>query len=314
VPRPFKEALLTVVTPVYRNEATLEDLARRVSKVAGGAFGSFEHVFVNDGSPDGSREVLRRLAAADKSVRVISLVRNFGQHTALMVGMRHARGDYVLFLDADLEESPEDIPAFVAKMMEGGFEIVVGRRTNRRGSPIRNLGGRVFTAIFNALSDHKLPDNATSMRLMTRRYVDYLASFGERPFLGGFTSWIGLPIGFVEVQMRERRGSSYSIGRLIRHALTGVVSFSTKPIRLATLTGLVVCAGSLLYGAYILTRYFLSHGTVAPGFTSLATFFAFFAGAQFVFIGLLGEYIGEIFIATKNRPAFLIYDRFGFDD
>ena len=176
------------------------------------------------------------------------------------------------------------------------------------------MGTRVFTALFNALSDHKLPDNATSMRLMTRRYLEYLTAFSERPFLGGFSAWIGMPIGFVNVQMVERRGTSYSIGRLIRHALTGVVGFSTRPIRLATISGIVVCATSLLYGASILIRYFLSHGAIAPGFTSLVTFFAFFAGAQFIFIGLLGEYIGEIFIASKNRPAYLIYDRFGFDD
>jgi dolichol-phosphate mannosyltransferase len=312
--RAFKDAMLTVVTPVYRNEDTLVELARRVSKVAGEMFRSYEHVFVNDGSPDGSRDVLRRLAEQDKNVRVISLVRNFGQHTALTVGMRHARGDYVLFLDADLEESPEDLPAFGARMVEGNFEIAIGRRVNRRGSPIRNLGGRVFSATFNLLSDYKLPDNATSMRLMTRRYVEYLNSFGERPFLGGFASWIGLPIGFVDVQMIERKRSGYSLSRLIRHAVTGVVSFSTKPIRLATITGLIVCASSLSYGTYILARYIISGGAIAPGFTTLATFFAFFAGAQFVFIGLLGEYIGEIFIATKNRPAFLIYDRFGFDD
>jgi dolichol-phosphate mannosyltransferase len=312
--RAFKDAKLTVVSPVYRNEETLVELSRRLSLVARETFASYEHLFVNDGSPDGSREVLRRLAEEDKNVRVISLVRNFGQHTALTVGMRHARGDYVLFLDADLEESPEDIPAFGAKMVEGNFEIVVGRRVNRRGNPIRNLGTRAFTQIFNLLSDYKLPDNATSMRLMTRRYVEYLSAFGERPFLGGFSSWIGLPIGFVDVQMIERRRSGYSLGRLVRHALTGVVSFSTRPIRLATITGLIVCASSLSYGAYILARYFLSHGAIAPGFTSLATFFAFFAGVQFTFIGLLGEYIGEIFIATKQRPPFLIYDRFGFDD
>ena len=122
--RPFKNARLTVITPVYRNESTLEVLAQRVAKAASELFGSYEHLFVNDGSPDNSREVLRRLAASDKNVRVISLARNFGQHTALMVGMRHARGDYILFLDADLEESPEDLPAFAQKMTEGPIEIV----------------------------------------------------------------------------------------------------------------------------------------------------------------------------------------------
>jgi glycosyltransferase involved in cell wall biosynthesis len=312
--RPFNQSRLTVISPVYGNQDTLDELARRVGKAVEGLFGSYEHIFVDDCSPDKSRDVLRRLAAENKNIRVINLVRNFGQHTALMVGLRHAGGDYIMFLDADLEESPEDIPIFAAKMANENYEIVIGRRTNRRRSPIRSLGTRLFVLIFNALSDHKLPTNVTAMRLMTKRYAEYLMSFTERPFLGGFTAWIGLPIGFVDVEMKERKGSGYSFGRLVRYALTGVISFSTRPIRLATISGTVICALSITYMGYVLVRYVLSHGTVQPGFTTLVTFISFFSGVQFIFIGLLGEYIAEIFVATKHRPTFLIYDRFGFDD
>ncbi len=310
----FEESRLTVISPVYRNEDTLEELARRIGTAANAVFGSYELVFVNDGSPDGSREVLRRLAEADKNVRAITLVRNFGQHVALMVGLRHARGDYIMFIDADLEESPEDLAAFAAKMKEGGYEIVVGRRLNQRSSFLRRLGARLFAGIFNALSDHKVLENVSSMRIMTRRYVDYLTEFSERPFLAGLTSWIGLPVGLVDVEMRERRGSGYSIWKLIKYGLGGVIGFSTRPIRIATFSGIIVCAVSVFYGAYILGHYLLNRGATLPGFTSVATLLAFLAGTQFLFIGLLGEYIGAIFLATKNRPVFLIYDRFGFED
>ena len=310
--KPFRESTLTVLTPVYRNESTLEELARQVFAVAGPHFAAIEYLFVNDGSPDGSRQVLKRMSVGDKRIKVINLARNFGQHVALMAGMRAATGDYVLMIDGDLEESPSDIPTFMQKMSEG-FEIVVGQRPNRRRTFGRAVLSRVYSALFNALSDNKMIDNATDMRLMTRRYVGYLCSFGERPFLAGITAWVGLPVGLVPVTFRERQESGYNFWRLLQHARVGVLGFSNKPIRLATAFGLMLCAGSVLYGLWVLALH-LFRGGIAAGFTTLVILFGFLMGAQFVFIGLLGEYIGEIFISTKNRPSHLVYDRFGFED
>jgi dolichol-phosphate mannosyltransferase len=280
--------------------------------VAGPRFASIEYIFVNDGSPDGSRQVLKRMSVGDKRVKVINLARNFGQHVALMAGMKAASGDYVLIIDADLEESPSDLPAFLEKMQEG-FEIVVGERVNRRRTFFRAILSRGYFALFNALSDHKIVDNLADMRLMTSRYVSYLTSFSERPFLAGITSWIGLPVGLVPVHNNDRQGSGYSFRRLLRHARAGILGFSNKPIRLATGLGLAVCAASVAYGLWILGLHFL-RGNIAAGFTSIVLLVVFLMGAQFVFIGLLGEYIGEIFVGTKNRPSHLVYDRFGFED
>lgn len=308
----FAESTLTIVTPVYRNEATLEELARQVFEVAAPRFAAVEYIFVNDGSPDGSRQVLKRMAAADRRVKVVNLARNFGQHVALMVGMRASKGDFVLIIDGDLEEAPSDLPAFMTKMKDG-FEIVVGERSNRRRTFLRAVLSRAYSSVFNALSDYKIIDNTTDMRLMTRRYVDYLTSFGERPFLAGLSAWIGLPIGLIPVSFRERQGSSYNFRRLMQHARVGVLGFSNKPIRLATAFGLGLCGASVVYGLWVMALHFL-RGGIAAGFTSLVLLFAFLMGAQFVFIGLLGEYIGEIFISTKHRPDHLVYDRFGFED
>jgi glycosyltransferase involved in cell wall biosynthesis len=245
-------------------------------------------------------------------VKVINLARNFGQHVALMAGMKAAAGDYVLLIDGDLEESPADLPAFMAKMGEG-FEIVVGQRLNRRRRILRATLSRAYSSLFNAMSDHKIIDNATDMRLMTARYVEYLTSFTERPFLAGITAWIGLPIGLVPVRFQEGQGSGYSFRRLLRHAREGIIGFSNKPIRVATGLGLALCAISVMYGTWILALRFL-YGGIAAGFTSIVVLLGFLMGAQFVFIGLLGEYIGEIFVGTKNRPSHLVYDRFGFED
>lgn len=309
--KPYSEATLSVVTPVYRNEQTLAELARQIFAAAAPIFGRVEYIFVNDCSPDGSRQVLKSLAQANPAIKVINLARNFGQHVALMVGMRAAVGDYVFLIDADLEESPADLAKFAAKMREG-HEIVVGQRTGQRATWPRALASRLYFELFNALSDRPIVVNASTMRLMTARYVGYLTAFDEHPFIAGLTSWIGVPIALVPVQLHERADSSYSLRGLLRHARAGILGFSTKPIRLATYAGLALCTGSLLYLTWALVRYAL--GGVAPGFTSLVTLFALLMGAQFIFIGLLGEYIGEIFLQTKNRPASLIYDRFGFED
>ena len=310
--KPFNESTLTVVTPVYRNEATLEALARQIFAVATPVFARVEYLFVNDGSPDGSRQILRRMADADKRVRVINLARNFGQHVALMAGLREAKGDYVLMIDGDLEEPPTDLALFMAKMEEG-FEIVVGQRVSRRRTWLRATLSRVYSYVFNALSDYKMIDNATTMRLMTSRYVQYLTSFSERPFIAGITAWVGLPVGLVPAGFSERPGSSYDFWKLLQHARVGVLGFSNKPIRLATGFGALICESSVLYGLWVLALHFL-RGGIAAGFTTLVVLVGFLMGAQFIFIGLLGEYIGEIFISTKNRPSYLVYDRFGFED
>lgn len=310
--KPFREAKLTIVTPVYRNDATIGELSRRVFAASEPLFAAVEHIFVNDGSPDGARRKLKELCHSDGRIKAINLARNFGQHVALMTGLRHASGDYILLIDGDLEEAPEDLPSFMKKMEEG-YEIVVGLRNNRRRSKIRSLLSRFYSAIFNRLSDYKLIDNASTMRLMTARFAGYLTSFTESPFIPGITAWIGLPIGLVPLEMHERPGSSYTLGRLLNHARTGILGFSNKPIRLATLSGLGICLASILYGLWVMARYFLI-GDVAPGFTSIVALFTFLMGAQFVFIGVLGEYIGEIFISAKNRPSHLIYDRFGFEE
>lgn len=310
--KPFAESTLTVITPVYRNESTIEELARLMFAVASPVFARVEYLFVNDGSPDGSRQVLKRMADTDRRVKVINLARNFGQHIALMAGLREAKGDYVLMIDGDLEEPPNDLPLFMAKMQEG-FEIVVGQRASRRRTWLRAGLSRVYSYLFNALSDYKMIDNATTMRLMTRRYVEYLTSFSERPFIAGLTAWVGLPVGLVPAGFAEREGSSYNFWRLLQHARVGVLGFSNKPIRLATGFGALICGASVLYGLWVLALHFL-RGGIAAGFTTLVVLVGFLMGAQFIFIGLLGEYIGEIFLNTKNRPSHLVYDRFGFED
>lgn len=305
-PTPFASATLSVVSAVYRNQATLAELTTRLFAAAQGRFAAVEIIYVNDGSPDDSRRVLAELAAADPRVKVINFARNFGQHAALMAGLRAVRGEYVFFIDADLEEDPAHLPDFMAKMLEG-FEIVVGRRADRRGA-FRRLAGRGYAAVHNLLTDHKVLENASNMRLMTRRFTDYLLRFTETPYIGGFTSWIGLPIGVIPVSwVDQARVSSYNLRRLLRHARAGIIGFSTRLMRISLYTGMLTSVLAFGYGSLMIARYFL-YEHVPPGYSSIVVLISFLMGLQFIFLGIFGEYLMEIYLTTKQRPQSLIYD------
>jgi glycosyltransferase involved in cell wall biosynthesis len=304
---------LSVISPVYRNADTLEALAQQVLSFAEPLFEAVEIIFVNDGSPDGSQQVLAAMAGDDDRVKVIRLVRNFGQHVALLAGLERARGDYVLLIDADLEDPPAAIPALAAKLDEG-FEVAVGMRPPRRLRGLRGLVSAIYIALFNRLSDFPILENATTMRLMTRRYVDYLTRFRERPFIAGMTAWIGLPVGQVPVDRpADRRASGYSVRQLMRHARIGLLGFSIKPLRVASVAGLVLCLGSIVYALAVLGGR-LIFGGVAPGFTSVIVLFTFLLGMQFIVLGVIGEYLSETYLATRQRPAHLVYDTLNLEE
>lgn len=310
--KPFHESRLSVVTPVYNNRKTLETLSAQIFAEARKHFRETEYIFVNDASPDDSQLVLRKLASADPRIKVIQFARNFGQHVAQMAGLGHVTGDYVLFIDADLEEPPSALSRFVEKMREG-HEIVIGKRSGRRPSWFKTLTARLYSIVFNALSSHKIIDNTTSMRLMTRKYAGFLTQFHERPFIGGMTSWIGIPPALVELDFVEQdRTSSYTLAKMLSHARVGLLGFSVRPLRVALMAGGCVCGATLLFALKNLLRYLILRD-VTPGYTSITLLF-FLIGVQFIFIGIMGEYVGEIFLQTKGRPPYLVYEKLNFEE
>lgn len=303
---------LSAVTPVYRNQSTLEELARRVFQAAAPLYDDVEYVFVVDGSPDGSLGVLRRMAAADPRIRVVAFTRNFGQHAAMLAGLLAADGDRIFVIDGDLEEDPATLPALHARIEEG-FQVAAGVRGSGDRPLAKRLPARIYSALNAWLCDYPVIDNVTNMRLMTRRFVEHLLSFRERPFFGGITTWIGLPVGTVEVAWQDTgRRSSFTWRKLLSHARLGIVGFSTKLLRFSTVAGLCISAAAFLYGAWIAVLWLL-HGQVVPGFSSLATLLAFLIGVQCIFIGILGEYVAEIFETVKSRPRFLVAETINLD-
>lgn len=299
---------LTVIVPVFNEERNIPAIVERLHAVLSGCVSSHELLFVDDGSRDGSREVLRGLALADSRVRFLAFSRNFGKEIAIAAGIEAAAGDAAVIIDADLQHPPETIPLFVAKWRED-FDMVYGIRTDRE------TDGRLYTRLarrfyrtFEQMGEMPLPEGAGDFRLISRRIMDALKAMPERArFSKGLFAWVGFPQASVEYKVAPRlHGSTkWNYGKLLRFALDGLTSFSTVPLKLATFAGLTISMLAFLYAIVQAVRT-LVFGTDVPGFPTLVVAVMFFSGIQLVFLGVLGEYIGRIYDEVKQRPLYLL--------
>jgi len=299
--------VLSVVSPIYNERGSIEELWRRLT-LALVPLGDYEIVLVDDGSTDGSWEVLRKIAARDERLRLLKLSRNFGHQVALTAGLDAARGEAVVLIDADLQDPPEVIPQLVARWEEG-FDVVYAVRERRDGeSRIRLLAIGAFYRLFRRMAATDIPADTGDFRLLSRRAVDSLARMPERArYLRGMTSWIG----FRQIGVSYRRdprfagASKYPLAKLLRLASDGIASFSIAPIRLLTRLGFVMivfCAGVLAWTLY--TRFFTHN---APqGWTSVLAVVLLLGGVQMVGMGIVGQYIARIFEETKQRPLYFV--------
>jgi dolichol-phosphate mannosyltransferase len=299
--------VLSVVSPIFNERDSVEELWRRLT-LALAPLGDYEIVLVDDGSTDGSWEVLRNLAARDERLRLLRLSRNFGHQVALTAGLDAARGEAVVLIDADLQDPPEVIPELVARWEEG-FDVVYAVRERRDGeSRLRLLAIGAFYRLFRRMAATDIPADTGDFRLLSRRAVDSLARMPERArYLRGMTSWIG----FRQIGVTYRRdsrfagASKYPLTKLLRLASDGIASFSIAPIRLLTRLGFVMivfCAGVLAWTLY--TRFFTHN---APqGWTSVLAVVLLLGGVQMVGMGIVGQYIARIFEETKQRPLYFV--------
>ncbi len=257
--------------------------------------------------------VLRRIAEENQRVKVLSLTRNFGQHSAILAGMQCASGRLLFILDADLEEEPENFGPFLTRLREG-FDLVVGIRENKRRSIFKEWTARLYYWLQGRLTDYPIMPNVTNMRLMTRKFATNLLRFSERPFFGGFTVWVGGRVAREPVKWVDRdRKSSFGLRKLVSHSRLGVLAFSTRLLRLSSAVGAVISTGAFAFGVFLVISFFVG-GRPLPGFTSLATLLTFVLGLQCIFMGILGEYIGEIFEAVKKRPRYLVDEAINLED
>lgn len=305
---------LSVVVPVYNEERGLEALVGKLVPVLEATGMKWDVVFIDDGSIDRSREVLRRLNASDQRLMAVFLSRNFGKEIAVAAGLAYAGGDAVVIMDADLQHPPETIAKFIAKWV-GGYDIVYGQRDDRvADGRFRRLFSRVFYRTFERMSGTTLPHGAGDFRLLDRKAVAAMNRFGERSrFNKGLYAWIGFATIGVDYHVPPRfdGGASRWRPRQLWHfALDGIVSFSTVPLRVWSYVGLLVSMAAFGYLLVFLSRT-LIFGTDVPGFPSLLVSVMFFGGVQLISLGVMGEYMGRIYEEAKGRPLFIVADEVG---
>jgi len=304
---------ITVVVPLRDEEGTLDALIERLHAVLRDQGETYSFLFVDDGSKDGTLAKLRRLAEIDAHIRAVALSRNFGKEAAIAAGLRYARGDAVVLMDADLQHPPEVIPQFLAAW-RAGSEIVFGLRQDRVGeSRSRTKLSKLFYRLFERLSDLQIPEGSTDFVLLDRKAVDALNALGERSrFSKGLYSWIGFRSARVPfaVGARYRGESHWSFFSLASYAIDAFASFSSLPLKVWSYFGLLVSLGAIAYALYFVVQTTI-FGVDVPGFPSLIVSIMFFAGVQLISLGIIGEYLARMFEEVKRRPLFIVEERIG---
>jgi glycosyltransferase involved in cell wall biosynthesis len=300
--------LLSVVAPVYDEEATIEEFHARVCAALDGL--PFELVLVDDGSTDGSPAALERLAQDDPRVRVVYLSRNFGHQTALTAGLDHARGDAVVMLDADLQDPPELISTMLDHW-RAGCDVVYAVREQRQGESRFKLStAKWFYRLFDKLAQVELQHNSGDFRLLDRRALDALLSMRERNrFLRGMTVWVGYTQAAVPYHRDPRYAgeTKYTISRMLRFSLDAISSFSHRPLQLATLLGFMISTLAFIAIPVVIVLRIL--GSYLPGFSALTIVVLLLGGIELIAIGIIGEYVGRIYDEVKGRPLYLVRAR-----
>ncbi|MDX6042204.1 glycosyltransferase family 2 protein [Scandinavium lactucae] len=298
---------LSLVVPVYNEEASIDAFYDAVRALPAQDY-QLEIVFINDGSKDGTQKRIIALQQHDSQVRLINLSRNFGKEAALFAGLEYAQGEAMIPIDVDLQDPVDLIPLLVEKWQQGA-DMVLAKRVDRHSDrPFKRFTARGYYLLHNVLSREKIEENVGDFRLMSRSTVRHILDMPERTlFMKGLMSWVGGRVAIVEYSRPARTsGSSKFNGwSLWNFAMDGITSFSTLPLRVWTYLGMIIAAGSLLYGVWIIIAYWLWGNSVA-GYSSIMVVLLFLGGVQLIGIGVLGEYVGRIFTETKRRPRYII--------
>jgi len=301
---------LSVVVPLHNEEENLPELHRRLSAALGGHGITYELIFVEDGSTDDTAALLDALAEEDARVHPVFLARNYGHQPAVSAGLARASGDATVLMDGDLQDPPEVLPGLIATWREG-FEVVYAVRRKRKEGPLKRVGYFLFYRLLAAVAELEIPLDSGDFCLMDRQVVEALNQLPERQrFVRGLRSWVGFRQTGFEYE-RAARGAGetkYTFFRLLGLAVDGLISFSGKPLRLATTLGLAANVVALALMAWVFWDA-LSRGTAPQGWASMVVIVMFMGGVQLISLGLLGEYIRIIFLESKGRPTYVVRER-----
>lgn len=302
---------ISLIIPVYNEEAAIPIFYNAIKDAEFLKDYDIEMVFINDGSRDQTENLINMLEKSDSSVKALSFTRNFGKEPALFAGLEHATGDAVIPIDVDLQDPIEIIPELIQKWQEG-FDVVLAKRVDRSSdSAIKRKSAELFYKLHNKISQPKIEENVGDFRLMSREVVENIKQLPERNlFMKGVLSWVGGKTAIVEYTRAERSAgdTKFNGWKLWNLALEGITSFSTAPLRIWTYIGFFVASFAFLYGVYMMLNK-LFFGNPVPGYPSLLVSILFLGGIQLIGIGVLGEYIGRIYIETKQRPKFILKSR-----
>ena len=300
---------ISIIVPCYNEEETINIFYTEITKIASALPDcDFEYIFVDDGSKDKTLAVAKELSKRDTKVKYISFSRNFGKESAMYAGLKAAKGDFVAIMDVDLQDPPSLIPEMYQTLKEEEYDCVATRRVTRKGEPpIRSLFARMFYSIINKISDIELVDGARDFRLMTRKYVNSLLELSENNrFSKGLFAWIGYKTKWLEYENIERVAgeTKWSFWKLFKYSLEGIVGFSTAPLYVSSITGIVMCIVAFLSIIFIIVRQLIFHDSV-DGWASMACITILLGGLVMLFIGVLGLYLSKVYLEIKDRPIFI---------
>ena len=301
---------VSVVIPMYYEEEVANECYNRMKKVLESIENyDYELVFVNDGSKDKTLSILEEIARKDEKAKVISFSRNFGHQAAVTAGLKFVTGDAIVIIDADLQDPPELIPEML-KLWEDGNEVIYGKRKTREGeSHFKLFTAKMFYKTLNALSDVEIPKDTGDFRLVDRKVVDTINQLPEHnKFLRGLFSWVGYKQKAYEYERKERFAgkTKYPLKKMLKLASDGIIGFSTKPLKLVGILGMLSILISFIVLIYSIISYIFKLNTLTAGWTSIMVAITFFAGVQLLSMWIMSEYIGRIYDETKQRPQYII--------
>jgi glycosyltransferase involved in cell wall biosynthesis len=303
---------VSVVLPAFNEEGNIPAVCARLQAILS-HYSDYEILFVDDGSEDGTLKVLKATHRADPRICYLSLSRNFGHQQALKAGLDHAVGDCVISLDCDLQHPPELILEMMAKWLEGYDVVYTRRRDDPKLSAFKRATSRLFYALINQLADVRIEAGAADYRLLDRKVVAVIKPISDHfLFMRGLVAWLGFRQSAVYYTPQERTwgDSKYTLRRMLRLAVDGITSFSVRPLHLSTALGAGISLLAFVYACYaILMRLFTQQ--VVEGWTSVLVSVLFLGGAQLMMIGILGMYLGRLFVGSKSRPAYIVREKSG---
>ena len=302
----------SIVVPVYNEEEVIHETYRRLTEVMRSTKEAYELLFVNDGSRDRTAEIIKEYSEQDSAVVLLDFARNFGHQIAITAGMDYARGEAVVVIDADLQDPPELILEMIEKWKQG-FDVVYAKRTKRKGETyFKKQTAAMFYRFLRAMTDIDIPLDTGDFRLLDRKVCNQMNSIQEKNrFVRGLVSWVGFKQIAVEYERDERLAgeSKYPLKKMLKLSMDGITSFSYKPLKLASYAGVTLSGIGFIYLLVVLYLKLFTDSTIT-GWSSLIVIQLFFSGIILIILGMIGEYIGRIYDETKNRPLYIVREKY----